>query len=100
MHELLSPYGVLICLEFPLYKGLTLPGPPWGLKGVYWNLLAVGGDGIIHEPGEEEEIGKEGGPFRRALYFKPPKSYDIGKGTDMMSVWTTLSWQFSNKMCG
>jgi methyl halide transferase len=99
MHELLSPDGVLICLEFPLYKGLTLPGPPWGLKGVYWNLLAVGGDGIIHEPGEEETE-KEEGPFRRVLYFKPPNSYEIGKGTDMLSVWIALPWRFPNNMCG
>ncbi|PTB39388.1 hypothetical protein M441DRAFT_144702 [Trichoderma asperellum CBS 433.97] len=92
MHELLAPDGVLICLEFPLWKDLTLPGPPWGLKGVYWNLLAMGGNGIINQPGEEE-IDKEG-PFRRLLYFKPQRSYENGRGTDMVSVWSALPWQF------
>ncbi|CAH0053877.1 unnamed protein product [Clonostachys solani] len=92
MHELLSPDGVLICLEFPLYKDLALPGPPWGLKGVYWNLLAVGGDGIIDRPCEEDA--DQEGPFRRLVYFKPPVSYENGKGTDLVSVWSKLPWQF------
>lgn len=88
MHELLAPNGVLICLEFPLYKTLTLPGPPWGLKGVYWNLLAMGGDGIIDEPSEEEM--NNDGLFERVVYFKPRVSYENGKGTDMFSVWSAL----------
>ncbi|KAH0593889.1 hypothetical protein MHUMG1_08211 [Metarhizium humberi] len=88
MHELLAPNGVLICLEFPLYKALTLPGPPWGLKGVYWNLLAMGGDGIIDEPSEEEM--NNDGLFERVVYFKPRVSYENGKGTDMFSVWSAL----------
>lgn len=98
MHELVSPGGVLICLEFPLYKELTLLGPPWGLKGVYWNLLAVGGDGIINEPGEEEANTE--GPFQRVLYFKPPISYENGKGTDMISVWSALPWRFPDSTDG
>ena len=55
MSELLAPGGVLVCLEFPLWKGLSELGPPWSLKGVYWNLLAQGGDGRINEPPEEIE---------------------------------------------
>ncbi|KAH7119371.1 S-adenosyl-L-methionine-dependent methyltransferase [Dactylonectria estremocensis] len=98
MHELLSPGGVLICLEFPLYKELTLLGPPWGLKGVYWNLLVVGGDGIIDKPGEEEANTE--GPFQRVLYFKPPISYESGKGTDMVSVWSALPWHFPDSTDG
>ncbi|KAI8682149.1 hypothetical protein NCS55_00469600 [Fusarium keratoplasticum] len=98
MHELVSPGGVLICLEFPLYKELTLLGPPWGLKGIYWNLLAVGGDGIINKPGEEEANTE--GPFQRVLYFKPPISYENGKGTDMISVWSALPWRFPDSTDG
>jgi len=91
MHELLAPDGVLICLEFPLYKDLSLPGPPWGLNGVYWNLLAEGKDGMMDSPSEEDNDGGKG-PFKRILYFKPPVSYENGKGTDMVSVWSALPW--------
>ncbi|KAK1507831.1 thiopurine S-methyltransferase family protein [Colletotrichum costaricense] len=88
MHELLSPTGVLVCLEFPLYKDLNLLGPPWGLNGVYWNLLAEGGDGMIKEPLLENLDRKaSAGSFKRVSYFKPPRSYKNGKGTDMVSVW-------------
>lgn len=85
MSELLGPGGVLVCLEFPLYKDLGDVGPPWGLNGVYWNILAQGGSGLIREPGEETEA--SGGKFTRALHFKPPRSYENGRGTDMVSVW-------------
>ncbi|KAI1370435.1 S-adenosyl-L-methionine-dependent methyltransferase [Hypoxylon crocopeplum] len=86
MSELLSPTGILVCLEFPLYKDLKIPGPPWGLKGVHWNILAEGDDGIIDEE-SAKEIGRLRGRFERALYFKPPRSYEAGQGTDMLSVW-------------
>ncbi|KAI0835160.1 S-adenosyl-L-methionine-dependent methyltransferase [Hypoxylon sp. FL0890] len=86
MSELLSPNGVLACLEFPLYKELTAPGPPWGLKGVHWNLLAAGSDGIIDEE-SASETGQLQGRFERIAYFKPQRSYESGKGTDMFSVW-------------
>ncbi|OTB18168.1 hypothetical protein K445DRAFT_314978 [Daldinia sp. EC12] len=87
MCELISPTGVLACLEFPLYKSLRALGPPWGLKGVYWNILAEGGDGIIYESPIEEDTGDLKGPFQRVDYFKPTRSYERGKGTDMFSVW-------------
>ncbi|OAA47884.1 Thiopurine S-methyltransferase [Metarhizium rileyi] len=85
MRELVAPNGVLVCLEFPMYKDLKAIGPPWGLNGVHWKILAAGKDGIIEEA--EEETGAENGPFKRALYFKPPRSYEAGRGTDMVSVW-------------
>lgn len=85
MSELLNPSGALVCLEFPLYKDLKDVGPPWGLRGVYWNILAQGGDGLIKELGEETESSH--GMFKRVLYLKPPRSYETGKGTDMLSVW-------------
>ncbi|KEF51061.1 uncharacterized protein A1O9_12877 [Exophiala aquamarina CBS 119918] len=88
MQELLSPTGILICLEFPLYKDLDVVGPPWGLKGVYWNLLAKGGDGILlgtESSGEVQSV--QHGPFKRVLYYKPERSYEQGRGMDMVSVW-------------
>ncbi|KAM4066209.1 thiopurine s-methyltransferase (TPMT) domain-containing protein [Hirsutella rhossiliensis] len=89
MGELLAPGGVLICLEFPLYKDLNAPGPPWGLRGVHWNLLAQGEDGILDGP--VGEAGPTNGRFDRVLYLKPPRSYENGKGTDMLSVWALKS---------
>ncbi|KAG8425579.1 hypothetical protein J3458_002265 [Metarhizium acridum] len=85
MRELVAPTGILVCLEFPMYKDLKAVGPPWGLNGVYWNILAEGKDGVIEETGEE--TGAENGPFKRVMYFKPPRSYEAGRGTDMVSVW-------------
>ncbi|KAI0883452.1 S-adenosyl-L-methionine-dependent methyltransferase [Annulohypoxylon maeteangense] len=85
MSELLAPDGILVCLEFPLYKDLNDIGPPWGLSGVHWNILARGEDGIISEPGEQGE--PLNGKFKRTSYFKPPRSYESGRGTDMVSVW-------------
>ncbi|KAL1873318.1 hypothetical protein Plec18167_006367 [Paecilomyces lecythidis] len=89
MRELLAPGGILVCLEFPLYKDLKAQGPPWGLRGVHWNLLAVSGDGILDDPGEEMEDAQ--GSFERISYFRPARSYESGRGTDMMSVWRMRS---------
>ncbi|KAI1135623.1 S-adenosyl-L-methionine-dependent methyltransferase [Hypoxylon sp. FL0543] len=86
MSDLLAQNGVLACLEFPLYKELTAPGPPWGLKGVHWDILAEGGDGIIDEK-SPCATGELQGRFGRIAYFKPQRSYENGKGTDMSSVW-------------
>lgn len=91
MADLLSPGGQVICLEFPLYKDPKLPGPPWGLRGVYWNLLAQGGNGLVEDSMETEGLDSTESPgegqFTRILYFKPQRSYEIGRGTDMMSVY-------------
>ncbi|UNI15892.1 hypothetical protein JDV02_002378 [Purpureocillium takamizusanense] len=85
MIQLLSPTGILVCLEFPLYKDLAAVGPPWGLRGVHWNLLAQGRDGRITEPPEETE--EPAGKMRRVAYVKPKRSYESGRGYDMISVW-------------
>lgn len=73
MAELIKPGGKLVCLEFPMYKDPKLPGPPWGVNGVHWELLA-GGDG-------------GNGMFTRRVYYKPERTYEVGKGTDMISVY-------------
>lgn len=93
MARILKPGGLLICLEFPLYKDPKLPGPPWGLKGVHWNLLSQGGDGVVSgevgDEGKEKNVSRsERGNFRRELYVKPARSYDVAKGTDMISVYS------------
>lgn len=86
MADLLLPGGLLVCLEFPLFKDLSLPGPPWPLKGVYWNLLVEGGDGLISNG--QVASNSEDGFFVREAYIKPERSYENGKGTDMLSVYT------------
>lgn len=88
MAELLKPGGLLVCLEFPLYKDPTLPNPPWGSDGVYWDLLAEGGDGRLDQrsPSQERDVCLDD-DFERILHDKPKKSYEMGKGTDMLSVW-------------
>ncbi|KAL4917170.1 S-adenosyl-L-methionine-dependent methyltransferase [Aspergillus aurantiobrunneus] len=74
MAELLKPGGLLVCLEFPMYKHPGLPGPPWGVNGVHWEILAGGGDG-------------GGGMFTRRVYVQPERTYEVGRGTDMISVY-------------
>jgi hypothetical protein len=87
MAELLNRNGgLLVCLEFPLFKDLAAQGPPWGLKGVHWDLLTLGNDGILHtrtEPTSEEEKGK----FRRVVYLKPERSNEMSQGTDLVSIY-------------
>lgn len=85
MADLLVPGGLLICLEFPLFKDPSLPGPPWPLKDVYWNLLADGGDGIVYPPKLEPPAGT--GAFERKWYIKPERSYESGQGADMLSIY-------------
>ncbi|RMZ70884.1 thiopurine s-methyltransferase family [Pyrenophora seminiperda CCB06] len=87
MESLLSPGGFLVCLEFPMWKPLKAQGPPWGLKGVHWNLLADGADGLFDESGNLIGTGQEKGVFERVVYWKPPESFEQGRGEDMISVW-------------
>jgi len=60
--------GLLICLEYPLYKPLELPGPPWGLRShTYDELLSE--------------------DFELVERYKPERTHKAGKGSDMLSVW-------------
>lgn len=89
MAELVKPGGFLVCLQFPMWKEHGQPGPPWAVKGVYWNLLAQGGDGLIGK-GEEPAEGSgatEGGRFVREEYVKPTRSFKQSRGEDVLSVW-------------
>ncbi|KAH9873026.1 hypothetical protein J1614_005422 [Plenodomus biglobosus] len=87
MSQLLSPTGVLICLEFPMFKPLKAQGPPWGLKGVHQNLLADGGDGMVDESGRFTGGSAGRGLLERITYWSPPESFERGRGEDMISVW-------------
>lgn len=88
MRDLLAPQGILVCLEFPLFKEPDTPGPPWPLQGVYWDLLVEGGHGL--QPMAENTsrgAGRKQGQFERVLYLRPEESHEQGRGTDMLSVW-------------
>jgi len=93
MSDLLRPDGLLVCLEFPLYKDPTIEGPPWGVRGgAYWDVLVRGGTGIvtnhpISQDVQDMQCDHGNGKFCRILYIKPERSYTAGKGTDMLSVW-------------
>jgi len=90
MKELLAPSGILVCLEFPMYKDINAAGPPYGLKGVYWDLLAEGGNGIVGDeraPDQGPEPTGEEKKLERVLYYQPARTYKVGEGTDMLSVW-------------
>lgn len=87
MSQLLSPTGKLVCLEFPMWKPLTAPGPPWGLNGVHWTILAEGGTGVVDDAGVPSKPNGEVGAFERVIYWKPPVSFEQSRGEDMISVW-------------
>ncbi|KAL4944564.1 hypothetical protein BDV06DRAFT_220190 [Aspergillus oleicola] len=76
MAELLRPGGFLVCLEFPMYKDPEAPGPPWGVNGVHSELLAGG-----------ESEGEGSRKFVRRVYYRPERTYKVGEGTDMVSVY-------------
>ncbi|KAK6503689.1 hypothetical protein TWF481_008693 [Arthrobotrys musiformis] len=66
---LIKSGGILICLEFPLYKAYDLPGPPWAIRSeTYVGLL--------------ESVG-----FERVHHEKPRRYLPAGKDTDMISAW-------------
>ncbi|KAL1581673.1 hypothetical protein WHR41_09496 [Cladosporium halotolerans] len=87
MAELVKPGRYLVCLEFPLWKENQAEGPPFGLQGVYWNLLAEGGDGKVEREHMEDDSLTGSGQFTRVQRLKPSISFPQGKGTDMISVW-------------
>lgn len=70
-----------------MWKPLTAPGPPWGLNGVHWNILAEGGTGIVDDAGTLSSPNGEAGALERVVYWKPPVSFEQGRGEDMISVW-------------
>lgn len=89
MSELLNPDGgLLVCLEFPMYKDPTIQGPPWGLNGAHWDLLALGNDGILHIRTNPTTNNQRNGKFTRVAYIQPERTYKVGEGTDMLSIYT------------
>lgn len=73
MAKLVAPkHGLLVCLEFPLYKAPETGGPPWGLTSrIYDELL--------------------GDAFEKVLHYQPERTHTIGMGSDWLSVWRRKS---------
>ncbi|MCJ1322298.1 hypothetical protein MMC15_007646 [Xylographa vitiligo] len=96
MKSLLTTRGRLICLEFPSYKSLSAPGPPWALRPeVYLEHLGHPGQSIPYKESGEIEVDVSGPPeegsLQRLAHWQPQRTHEIGKGTDWVSIWCSLS---------
>ena len=92
MSKLLSPTGRLVCLEFPTYKDPADGGPPFALPPEVYevHLEKPGQDIPYDEKGkiilDRENLVGEGG-LERVAHFQPERTFEIGRGTDWISVW-------------
>jgi hypothetical protein len=90
--ELLAPNGSLICLESPLAKPPNAGGPPHGLSSeLYMQLFKQPGRDVSYaEDGyvvsDERSLDHVFGLVRVA-HWSPARTHQVGKGTDMMSIW-------------
>ncbi|ESZ92363.1 hypothetical protein SBOR_7247 [Sclerotinia borealis F-4128] len=98
-HELLSPEGRLICLEFPTTKSPSLGGPPWAMPPrIYEGHLSRPGEVLPYtEEGCELEVEKLGpshqNGLQRIAHFHPKRTNEGGYGedgtiNDFISVWS------------
>lgn len=69
MTQLLAPKsGLLVALEYPLFRPVETGGPPHGIKSKNYEELF-------------------GGSFEKKLHYKPERTHKVGEGSDMVSVW-------------
>jgi hypothetical protein len=95
MSQLLSPTGILICLEFPTHKPASSGGPPWSLPPtVHLELLKRPGEDIqYNDEGVVVATTREeaGNALVRAAHWTPKRTHDVAviKGVvrDCVSVW-------------
>lgn len=69
MAELIKPgTGLLICLEYPLFRPAETGGPPHGIKSEdYERLLSD--------------------KFEKVMHYMPERTHEVGMGSDMVGVW-------------
>ncbi|KAF4580378.1 hypothetical protein GQ602_007438 [Ophiocordyceps camponoti-floridani] len=96
--QLMLPGGRLVCLEYPSWKPMSEPGPPWGVSPELYEAL-------LSAPGEAPAYGADGSvvadpiaqPRHDALHrlaiIKPTRTHDAGTGPDgsvldFISVWS------------
>jgi len=92
MKSLLTAKGRLICLEFPTYKPLSAPGPPWALRPeIYLEHLGHPGKDIPYEESGQIKVDALGPPekdsLQRLARWQPERTHEVGKGTDWVSIW-------------
>jgi len=80
MRQLLaSGQGVLIALEYPLFRPVETGGPPHGIRSEDYDRL----------------FGRE---FSKALHYMPKRTHKVGEGSDMVSVWGGRYWCRDSKL--
>ena len=92
MSSLLSPNGLLICLEYPLGKKPKAGGPPFGLESeLYEQLLAKPGGVVNYNLSgwvcEDRSGDKTDSALVRVEHWRPGRTFDAQKGKVMMSTW-------------
>ena len=96
MSSLLSPDGVLICLEFPTHKPAASQGPPWSLPPtVHLELLKRPGEDISYSDegvAVATEREESDNALLRVAHWTPKRTHDVAviKGVvrDCVSLWS------------
>lgn len=69
MAQLLSEGGgLLIALEYPLFRPVETGGPPHGITSATYDELF-------------------GEKFEKMLHYTPERTHKVGEGSDMVSIW-------------
>jgi methyl halide transferase len=92
MSQLLSPTGILICMEFPLGKDPKAGGPPHGLQDELYDKLfdnpgqdvKYGADGRVDADQSSE---KSGNAMVRIETWKPDRVFEGQEKSTMVSLW-------------
>jgi SAM-dependent methyltransferase len=93
MSELLSPSGLLVCLEWPLQKRPVEGGPPHGLtSNLYVELFNRPGEAVEYDQegkvcSSEHEQKRPDNALERIMHLMPSRTHEAGKGNDYVSVW-------------
>ena len=94
--QLLSPTGVLVCVEWPSTKDPKSGGPPWPLPpSIYTAHLPRPGQKLAYSEDDvllKEKIGPEAKDgLQRVAHFHPKKTHNAGISngsvTDYVGVW-------------
>lgn len=69
MAQLITPgTGLLVCLEYPLFRPAETGGPPHGIRSSDYDAL----------------LRKN---FDKVMHYMPKRTHQVGEGSDMISVW-------------
>jgi hypothetical protein len=60
--------GLLVALEYPLFRPVETGGPPHGITSRTYDDLF-------------------GDKFEKMLHYSPERTHKVGEGSDMVSVW-------------